>query len=488
MKNKWYYIIMGFMSFVGFPVIVDLTALLGLFVGSVTKSGVVAFLISSLPVMAVSLILWRLYVKRVGFPDTAFKRLLPVFAAFFYYMGAWVLIFGMAHYRFNSELFVIYHMVSLPYFVITIILAFDGSFNLFPVIHTAVLLINLIAYQVVCLLKRRGVKFDRRVVFCVAASAALCAIAAYQRYESVFEVISGGGAEERVSDEVDLSQYYPFAEGNYLQVPDEPPVIGIEADYPRLDGATAAYPVYGAAAQAIYKGLDEEAAWKYVSCSKTIRAYERLIDGDIDIFFGAQPSRQQVEAARERGVEFNLTPIAKEAFVFFVNRENAVSGLTIGQIQDIYQKKISNWRKLGGANERIIPFQRPENSGSQTVMAFRVMGGKELPLPVWEEYASGMGGIVSRVAEYRNYSSAIGYSFRYFAIGMKPNENIKLIAVDGVEPTVENIRSGEYPFTVDVYAVTAGPPRGNSRKLIDWFLSDQGQAFIEQCGYVGLRP
>lgn len=131
-----------------------------------------------------------------------------------------------------------------------------------------------------------------------------------------------------------------------------------------------------------------------------------------------------------------------------------------------------------------MPFQRPENSGSQTIMLATVMGDKPLPAPLREEYAAGMGGVINRVATYRNYSSAIGYSFRYFATGMNPNENIKLLAVNGIEPTVENIRNGTYPFTIDVYAVTAGSTNENTKKLIDWILSEQGQSFIEICGYV----
>jgi phosphate transport system substrate-binding protein len=183
-------------------------------------------------------------------------------------------------------------------------------------------------------------------------------------------------------------------------------------------------------------------------------------------------------------VELVLTPIAKEAFVFFVNRDNPVSSLTLPQIQDIYQKRITNGKSVGGQNEKIIPFQRPDNSGSQTIMLAMVMGDKELPDPLWEEMSGGMGDMISRVATYRNYSSAIGYSFRYFATGMKPNENIKLLAIDGTEPTVENISNGTYPFTVDVYAVTAGSTNVNTEKLIDWILSEQGQELIEICGYV----
>jgi phosphate transport system substrate-binding protein len=113
-----------------------------------------------------------------------------------------------------------------------------------------------------------------------------------------------------------------------------------------------------------------------------------------------------------------------------------------------------------------------------------VMKGEKLPPPLWEEYAADMGGVVSGAAAYRNYSSAIGYSFRYFVKGMNQNENIKLLAINGVEPTPDNIRNGSYPFSTEGFAVTSGPRSENAQKLISWLTSEQGQNFVERCGYV----
>lgn len=181
-----------------------------------------------------------------------------------------------------------------------------------------------------------------------------------------------------------------------------------------------------------------------------------------------------------------LTPIAKEAFVFFVNKENPVDNLTVKQIWDIYQKRIVSWDAVGGRVENILPFQRPENSGSQTIMIATVMQGQTLPPPLVEENAHGMGEIIQDVAAYRNYSSAIGYSFRFYATEMNPSANVKLLSVNGIRPTPENIRTGRYPFTVNIYAVTTGRESGNAKKLIEWLRSAQGQRLIENCGYIGL--
>jgi len=72
----------------------------------------------------------------------------------------------------------------------------------------------------------------------------------------------------------------------------------------------------------------------------------------------------------------------------------------------------------------------------------------------------------------------------YVTSELMPNGNIKLLAVDEIAPTSENVRSGEYPLTIDIYAITTGTFNENADMLIQWILSEQGQNFIEICGYV----
>ncbi|MBP9477263.1 MAG: substrate-binding domain-containing protein [Sebaldella sp.] len=291
---------------------------------------------------------------------------------------------------------------------------------------------------------------------------------------------------ESVKDEVDLDQYFPFGTNNKLYTFKQAPNLAINDNYPLLDGATAAYPIYAAAVQGIYKGLNVDNVEKYVQCNTTPTAYERLMNKEVDAIFVAEPSKKQLEMAKSKGVKLKLIPIGREAFVFFVNKKNKVNSLSVTEIQGIYTKEITNWKSVGGKNKRIMPFQRPENSGSQTIMENKIMKGIQLAKPLREEYSQFMGEIVDRVADYRNYDEAIGYSFRYYASGMNKNENIKLLAINGIEPTAENIRNGKYPYTVDVYLVTREDVKNPKLdSLINWFLSKQGQEMVESVGYVG---
>ncbi len=313
-----------------------------------------------------------------------------------------------------------------------------------------------------------------------------------------------GFAYEDGLSSTDLSPYYVENEDNILARLNTPSTYTVSdsASMPVLDGAEAAYPVYAAFAYACYEDIDEiqeyanknsyknAGAITPVAFNNSVIAFERLLDGECDIFFGAKPSSDQQKTARHSGKELVMTPIGKEAFIFFVNSENPVDGLTSEQLRDIYSGKVSNWKTLGGRNKRILPFQRPENSGSQTMMEY-FMGDTMLKQPLKTEYVGSMGDLIVRTARYQNKDTAIGYSFRYFAsIMAKDTANtnqIKYLSVDGIYPDTEAIRSGDYPLTTELYAVSlADNPNPNIEPFLEWMTGPQGQQIVSDTGYVAL--
>ena len=293
-----------------------------------------------------------------------------------------------------------------------------------------------------------------------------------------------------------LHQYEPFRFDSKAVSLEEPSTLHFdlsEVQDLRIDGATALYPVY---ASFVHNTWPEKytLAQSTVACTGTVEAYKRLIKGETNIIFAAAPSEAQVEMAEKAGMEFHLTPIGREAFVFFVNSKNPVEALTVEEIQGIYTGDITNWKELGGKNQSIRPFQRAENSGSQSAL-LRVMEGLPLMEPEEEDRIADMGGIIREVASYRNYQNAIGFSFRFYSTEMVQNGDIKLLALNGVAPTRETIRDGSYPISSYFYAVTASPigesaPEETDPDLaafLDWILSPQGQEIIEKVGYVSLN-
>lgn len=280
--------------------------------------------------------------------------------------------------------------------------------------------------------------------------------------------------------------YMPFTNSDKLSRLEEKSSLRFskEDELPVVDGATALFPVYCSFVEAVYPSDCE--IEKCVGFNKTTGAYKNLIEEKADIIFVAQPSKEQIEAAKEAGIEFNMYPIGYEAFVFLVNQKNPVDGLSLAQIKDIYTGKITNWKDVGGKNQAIRPFQRDTNSGSQTAF-LSVMGKDSDLLPPETHQVSGMDGLIDVVSDYQNHSNAIGYSFRYYVESMDKNINIKILNLNGIEPNRENIRNRTYPITDNFYAITLkGKESANTKKFINWILSEQGQTLIEKVGYVPL--
>jgi len=305
-------------------------------------------------------------------------------------------------------------------------------------------------------------------------------------------LIGPGSSETVVSHEgtdryghgINKFRYLPFQPSSLLVSPTEKPSLRVVENWPRLDGSIALLPIYGAAAQAVYEGLNVHTVRAYVDCNNTARGFDRLLEGQVDLYFGPKVSPSQKSLAESKGLTLTEVTVAKEAFVFLVHRDNPVKSLTLEQIQKIYSRQITNWLELGGPNQAILAFQRPDNSGSQMIMKMAVMQNLPLAQPLKEEYVGGMGELVQNVAAYRNRKNALGYSFRWYATVQYPSPDIKLLSIGGVTPTEENIRNGTYPLVSDVVAVHARPLSLESRNLLDWLTGREGQALIQKIGYV----
>jgi phosphate transport system substrate-binding protein len=282
-------------------------------------------------------------------------------------------------------------------------------------------------------------------------------------------------------------RYIPFSGDNSLARLDEKSNFNITDNLPVLDGATALFPVYASFVQAVYPEMYSTYE-VIIFCNKTDRAYENLLDGKADIIFCAGPSDSQMRRFDNDGLKLKLVPIGREAFVFFVNKENQVNNVSIEDIRGIYSGKIVNWRELNGNRQNIRVFQRPKGSGSQTMLE-KVMRNDFIINPRRENVSWGMGDIISQVAVYRNFPDAIGYSFLYFSTEMVKNDQIKLLSIGGIYPSRRTIQDNSYPFSDSFYAiyVDSDDKNENIEPFIDWILSEQGQTLISKTGYIPIR-
>ncbi len=284
---------------------------------------------------------------------------------------------------------------------------------------------------------------------------------------------------------IDVGKYLPHQPESELARIES--TLKLEGDLPVLDGAAALVPVYASIIDNVYpKGSvtfeggefsdDNFYGENFAPDSKmqyknTVRGYQAIVDGTTDILFCAAPSDEQKQYAQEKGVELVYVPIGLEGFVFFVNENNPIDNLTADEIRGIYAGEYINWSQLGGANRVINPVSRLKGSGSQSAMD-SFMGDAKIapksPLAIT--------------------GASIGFSFRYYMDGIVGNKSVKMLSLNGVYPSAENIQNGSYPIIAKFYAIyRADNDNENVQKLIDWILSYEGQEIIEKTGYVRIN-
>ena len=259
-------------------------------------------------------------------------------------------------------------------------------------------------------------------------------------------------------------------------------------DYPKVDGATAMRPMSVEIAKSVL-GMNSDEAEKFIVHNTTSMAYQNLIDKKADLIFVSEPSDKILENAKKADVEFEMVGIGRDGFVFIVNKENKVESLTIEQIQKIYTGEITNWSEVGGEDEKIIAYQREENSGSQNLMEKMVMKNLKLADVPSELKINGMEGLIDVVASYSNAKASIGYSIYLYAKEQYVKDSIKFLSINDVFPTDETIANGTYPLSKVVYAIYRKdePENSNTRKLVNWLLTEEGQKVVIAGGYTGIK-
>ena len=293
------------------------------------------------------------------------------------------------------------------------------------------------------------------------------------------------------------------------------------ANYPHVDGSTSALPiqrmlackVFDApftwihsettderilTATDIYEGLqnkgyrgEKRALCEYINQRTrhrgTHEAFVNLIEGRAELILVArQASDDELSLAGRRKVELDVKPIARDAFVFLVHEKNPVRNLTLEQIRRIYAGKVTNWRDLGGNNAPIQPYQRTRNSGSQELMRKLVMKGERMVDAPEVLIETLMSSTILRIGKDPN---GIAYSLYFYKELMADRPAAWQCAVNGVLPTAESIRSGEYPLVTEVYAVTRRDVADDhpARRLRSFLISEEGQKVVEESGYVRIH-
>jgi len=212
-----------------------------------------------------------------------------------------------------------------------------------------------------------------------------------------------------------------------------------------------------------------------------------LVNGTVDIANASRSMKpEEIEAARENGIEPVEFVIARDAIAIIVHPSNPVDTLTLEQLSDIFSGKINNWQGVGGEDRPIVRLSRETNSGTHVYFLEEVvrLGRKEddtlfaretLLLPSSE----GIG------TEVRQNPNAIGYDGLGYV-----TEEMKTIAVgynpEGPfwQPSAASVNAEEYPIARSLYMYTAGEPEGHIEAYLNWIRTPEAQQIVLELGFV----
>jgi phosphate transport system substrate-binding protein len=173
-----------------------------------------------------------------------------------------------------------------------------------------------------------------------------------------------------------------------------------------------------------------------------------LINGSTDICDASRPmkgSERDKLKARFNSLGYEI-PAARDGITLYVSETNPVSELSLDQIKAIYLSEIKNWKDLGGPDTKIILYGRENSSGTYVYFRDNVLKGADYSSTM--QSLPGTAAIVNAVAKDKN---GIGYGGAAYAKGVKKIKVKKDASSPAYEPTVETIKSGEYPITRFLY-------------------------------------
>jgi phosphate transport system substrate-binding protein len=207
-----------------------------------------------------------------------------------------------------------------------------------------------------------------------------------------------------------------------------------------------------------------------------------LVNGTTDIATASRPIKeaesQQIQARFK--VASKEIAVAKDGVTFYVNEANPVTSLTTDQLKGIYLGDITNWRDVGGADAPIVVYSRENSSGTYTFVKEHLLQNddyteKALTLP-------GTAAVVNAVAKEKN---GIGYGGAAYAKGLR---ELKIkVGAEEIAPTQENIQSGKYPLSRNLFFYVRGEPSSAVQQFIDFALSPEGQQIVTQVGYFPVK-
>lgn len=245
-----------------------------------------------------------------------------------------------------------------------------------------------------------------------------------------------------------------------------------------MGGSTTVEPIMRSAIEA-YTDVVPNAQLSYEGTGSS-EGVQGVLDGVYDI---GGASRDLKSSEADAGAV--ATPIALDGIAVVTNNNVLVDNLTIEQIAGIYTGEITNWNEVGGTDKAIVVVTREETSGTRVAfmeLTLHKVYGKESAFLEDAITTESNGDMVIKVGSTPDAIGFCGLGYVDDAI----SSGAKTVLVDGVEPTVDNILSGEYSVSRKLNVITHGEPTGFAKTFIEYLLGSDGQSIVEDEGFIAL--
>jgi phosphate transport system substrate-binding protein len=212
-----------------------------------------------------------------------------------------------------------------------------------------------------------------------------------------------------------------------------------------------------------------------------------LISGTCDIAMSSRNIKdKEIALAKQKGINPFEIKVALDGLAVVTSPANPVGKLTLDQLAGIFTGRISNWKEVGGKDEKIVVLSREVNSGTHVYFKEHVLrnnnpNGKEEFAPSALLLSSSQA-IADEVAAN---SAAIGYYGMGYISGKQKTIAVAKDDKSGyVEPNIENVLSGKYPISRPLFLYTNDQPQGLIKKFVDYALSKEGQDIVVKTDFV----
>ena len=258
------------------------------------------------------------------------------------------------------------------------------------------------------------------------------------------------------------------AAGENAQEAEEAPIEGLSGQI-QIAGSTTVQPLAEELAEAFMAGNDEVTV--EVQGGGSSVGVTSAGEGTVDI---GNASRNVKGSEFEEFPELQVHTIAFDGIAIVTHPDLELPSLSIDQVKAIFAGEITNYSEVGGPDAEIVVVSREEGSGTRAAFEELVMESGAAEAEITEDalLQQSNGQIRTTVAETPNTIAYVSFGFL--------DESVSTVPIDGVEPTVANVKNSAYPIFRPLNMLTNGNPNELSKAFLDFILGADGQAIVAE--------